>query len=280
MNRRRILFTTASAALVALAGCKRGQSEDARVPEIVCTPLVPKRINRRLLIDRTTRLPEPQTALLAHQVAAWVRDGGRLQVLRFGGTSRSLLEQVMDEQLPGDVRTPEQQLADRWSKSPNQVRREKFCDEKLRSDADVQRRVLQALRDTDLSPYGKSPVIEAVFGAASGLKPDEAELALMSDGVQHGAGGGSFYSNRSELALPRIKDWLEEIRRAGLLPDLKGVRVYHLALGLPEHYRGKQRPAGSAAHGPSLKALWQAYWDATGANVSFGEPLYTQGLGG
>ena len=94
-------------------------------------------------------------------------------------------------------------------------------------------------------------------------------------------GGTSFYGPRGALALPRVADWLEELRRATMLPDMRGVRVYHLALGMPEPARrGEHQPSMSFAQAARLKALWQAYWGATGANVSFGEPLFSQGLGG
>jgi len=115
--------------------------------------------------------------------------------------------------------------------------------------------------------------VEAIYAATAQWNPQDSELAVLTDGMHHVPRGGiSFYGPRG---VPTAADWTADLRRTGLLPDLRGLRVYHLGLGLPEAGGPPSYP-----HAHQLKALWQAYWDASNAQVSFGAPLYVQGLGG
>jgi len=118
----------------------------------------------------------------------------------------------------------------------------------------------------------RSPIVEGLHAGLVGWSVTAArEIILVSDGVEHYESGRSFY-----VAFPNPTEWIGGLRAEGLLPSLKGVKVYHLAIGLSEQsLNGSPRNLRKFKDTLTLKALWLEYWTNAGANVKFGEPLIT-----
>ena len=70
--------------------------------------------------------------------------------------------------------------------------------------------------------------------------------------------------------MPTPDELLRKLRKLGLVPQLNGLSVVHLGLGVG--MAGES--AGSSAGLRALKTAWTAYWAATGARLlTIGTPM-------
>jgi hypothetical protein len=109
---------------------------------------------------------------------------------------------------------------------------------------------------------GGSGLVEAAAVAAEYLGPGD-ELIYLSDGLQWSEAGGRLMDmDLSPSGIAEIVNTLEERQ---LIPDLEGVKVYFpLMLYHPEGFQGE------AAEANKIKGFWQAWAQATGAELTTG----------
>ena len=124
-GRRVFLGATAATAVGLLTGCKANGKPASMV---TCDPLPAVAVNRKFIFDRTTVPPPDLLPRLVHYLEQGLAAGDHLQVLRCGGVTASLVDEVARLQLPTSRLDAGQRERDRWSKSPDQIRRERHCE--------------------------------------------------------------------------------------------------------------------------------------------------------
>ena len=202
-TRRGFLGASAAGALGLLAGCKASGKPPASV--IQCEALPPVPVGRKFIFDRTTVPPAELMPRLVQHLEQGLAPGDHLQVLRCGGVTASLVEEVARLQLPATRLDPGQRERDRWSKSPDQIRRERHCEEEAMKALNLSARLNEVVADTDAALQARSPVFEAIAAAASGWQG--LSLELWSDGLEHLGAGRSFYGPGQTLRLPEPGAW-------------------------------------------------------------------------
>jgi len=275
-TRRRLAAAAGLMLMTGLSGCNKTGST-AAVP-LHCEPAVPMRINRKFLFDRTTVPPDGMVERIVRYLQGGLKPTDHLQILAFAGVTPSLIEEVARFQMPARADDPQQRERDRWSKSPAQIVKDQKCEVQVLEALNLGARLRSVLLSTDGAVQARSPIFEAIAAAVQGWSGQALELELWSDGVEHLSAERSFYGQAGGLKLPHPDAWIEQLRREQLLPDLRGVVVSHLAIGMNE-------VAGNTARGlrrypdvVALKQLWRAYWQATGAKqLRFSEPLPVDG---
>jgi|JI10StandDraft_1071094.scaffolds.fasta_scaffold57575_1 hypothetical protein len=237
-------------------------------------PAVPVHaISKKIFIDRTTQLDTADITRLVQFIdTQWIKPSDKIQVLAFGGVTANKIETLATFQVPDYINTPEQRERDRWQKSPAQIALERRCALEARQALRLSERLTTMLTTYPTGNQDRSPIVEGLHAGLVGWSVTAArEIILVSDGVEHYESGRSFYG-----AFPNPTEWIGGLRAEGLLPSLKGVKVYHLAIGLSEQsLNGTPRNLRKFKDTLTLKALWLEYWTNAGANVKFGEPLIT-----
>lgn len=279
--------------LGSLGGCKRSPPDASAHAQLACSPVQTLPVNKKVLIDRTTALPQNQIERLLVQAQGWLQPGDHVQVFHFGGVNPSLVEALADIQMPL-VGHPEALAKERWSRAPAELERERLCYEERRVAATRQlgETLTAALQQTDLRPEGLSPVVEAVHAITSDWVAPDKRLILLSDGMQNYSTSRSFYAPNQKIRVPTPNAWLKQLQAEALLPALGGAKVTHLALSLTEWpaHTVRQLPTQQPApvnpqddrslrafeDAQQLRQTWAAYWAAAGAaDVRFGQPLVT-----
>lgn len=226
--------------------------------------------SKKIFIDRTTRLDTADITRLVQFIdTQWVKPSDNIQVLAFGGVTANKIETLATFQVPDYIDTPEQRERDRWQKSPAQIALEHRCAIEGRQALGLTERLTTMLTTYPAGNQDRSPIAEGLHAGVVGWSGASREMILVSDGVEHYESGRSFYG-----AFPNPTEWIGGLRADGLLPSLKGVKVYHLAIGLSEQpLNGTPRNLRKFKDTLALRALWLEYWTNAGANVKFGEPL-------
>jgi hypothetical protein len=233
-----------------------------------------------VLVDRTTILePEDRAQLVSDLKSYWARAGGRIAVITTGGTTSALTRTTFQGALPGasDVR----KAADaKWSTTPAEQREATDC--ARRSLEAFEHAMALALDDIDASEHALSPLIEALSAvvAAADLRHGTQRLIFVSDGLQH-TQSLTFYAPKADAVRQLSPQSLvEDLKRAEALPDVTGVAVAQLAIGLPAQSRqGAPRTLRPPAETRLLESIWTALYRAGGAaSVSFGHPLQPGGI--
>lgn len=265
--RRHFVGSCTASALTLLTACKGGKAAD----EMPCDAQPATPVTRKFVFDRTTVPPASVAPKLVRHLEQGLDRGEHLQVLRCGGITASLVEEFARFQAPSALLDPGLRERERWSKSPNQIRRERWCAEQALKAMNLRSRLNELVADIDQAPQARSPLFEAISAAVAGWRGTT--LEFWSDGLEHMGAQRSFYGLGRALQLPDPGLWIERLKADGLLPNLKGVRVMHLAIGLSEVVTGQPRVLRAHDQTLALKRVWAAYWDATGATHRFAEPL-------
>lgn len=229
-----------------------------------------------ILIDRTTILPKDA---MNNLVGALTQVAGKhasvaITVAKTGGINASLLTTTFTRTMRAESAT------DYFRLSPADRALIARC---YKNDQSEFAAALTAtLADVDDAPKGLSPLFSSIGALSTELREHAAKRSttfyFVSDGVEHTV-GHSFYSGSGDDRLRTLsKEEVQEyLARAQLLPDLTGVKVWHLAFALPSATQTpvRLRPNAEAA---ALRGVWDAYWKASGATVRYGEPLPTGSL--
>jgi len=256
LTRRHVL----AAAVATLAGCKTDSRNAANAASACAKPPAagPRLSNRLVCVDATTLLDAGARARTLDLTVGWARAGDRFQITSFGGKraawdgTAAMIEVDGDEQA-GDAK--------RWTQAPNEIQRMLACARATREQ--LRAALSAALARQDGSTEGHSPIFETVMNLAQNWPSSAASgraLLLVSDGVQFS--NAIKFANRGSLTVPSPAELLRKLRKLDLLPQFRDLSVIHLGLGV-----GADVMAGAAAHSADLKAVWKAYWTATGARL-------------
>ena len=268
-NRR--LALAAIAALI--AGCKTDSRKSVGTagacPVRPTAALQPS--NRLVVADATTLTSAELRTRLLDGLVGWAGAGDRFQVTHFGGTraawdGTARLIEVEGKGQVGD--------AERWRHAPNEIARMLACARATRED--LRRALSAALGQQDDSPAGQSPIFESLMDLTQnwpGAAGSQRALVLISDGVQFS--GNVAFLRSGRLTAPTPAELVRKLQRLDLVPQLSGMCVLHLCLGV-----GIARgPAATGGDLRTLKAAWMGYWAATGARLlALGTPLPLDGL--
>jgi len=139
----------------------------------------------------------------------------------------------------------------------------------LYADADLQAKRQTAIKEakalTSAPPADATDIVGGVVSAAGlfASRPDSAGLkvlAILSDMVQATAGPpGNFYSD--DLSASAINSKIEQLKRLGLVPNLRRVIVYVVGLGADNT---SQLPPQRIL---AIQNFWRTYFTASGATI-------------
>lgn len=195
-----------------------------------------------VLIDRSGSIAPGDRNIYARSIDSigdGLDTGGRMLVAEIGDTDRSRFQTLLDL-------------------------RAEDSDVRLKREANL-RKARAELADAipGLLPEGpgeaadSTRILEAIAAASEAFRPGAGEagrLFILSDGVEEGP-----VVNLARLpgGPEAIGSALEEARATGLLPDLRGVKIYIIGAGGDGTSMGVQ----------GIRSFWQAYADATGATL-------------
>jgi len=271
---RRRLALAGGLTMLGMAGCIKGAKPVTQT--LPCEAPGTRPINRKFVFDRTTLPTVTMVERLVQHVERGLHPGDHLQVVSFGGVTPSLVEESARFLMPARADDAQQRDRARWSLSPDQRRHDEQCAIQVHQSLDLPARLKAVLVASDGSVLARSPIVEAIAATVGDWKGES--LELWSDGIEYLGAERSFYGKTTALKLPDPVQWIEQLRGERLLPNLKGVQVTHMAIGLSETPgNGNARGLRPYADVIALKHLWAAYWQATGASHRFGEPLPVDG---
>ncbi len=230
------------------------------------------RVERALyvMVDQTTPLDEELKARVRALVADWGREGDHLELARFSANIRGYypelvfegtVERVPDEAYLFQLRYDDKQRLLRCLESQRETVRNGFAAglETVLAGMDYK------IPKTDLF-YALHLLSERMID--NGEAPERVVL-LVTDGLENSAVTSFYHRGRVRKIDPRRE--LAKVRKAGLLANWKGSRIYVYGLGLMPDAKDYLDPRRVMR----LKAFWERYFVAgNGEVMELGTPEF------
>lgn len=282
MIRRTLLRVVAATGIGLLTGTVHAAVDSCF--RILGHPVPLARTIKVVAVDRSTPLNDSTEAKIVDMIGRWVVPGDRFILLSFAGPQGATFEietdftldpgNTLNERVVGDIPTG-RYMAFR-----------KCLDGQLADAASAIRDGMKQVFDKKfVDEAGISPIfwflaqIAPVFRDAPG---ERSGFVLISDGIQHEAPDGkvatTFYGAPGRVRPLNVQAEIEKIREAGQMPDLLGVRVWHMAMGQPgiKDDAVIQRNAVEVAN---LRAFYTVYWrEAKAQLIDIGTPIPLRAL--
>jgi hypothetical protein len=224
LNRSSISILAACLSVSALCGC-----DELGIGEAPRTTIA--------LIDRSGSINPEDLSIYQESLNAIGADldsGDRFVVANIGDSTRSEFRPEFDLQVPESDKRIEREAAVRTA------------------HARLNAALPELLPGEDRPPSSATRILDAIAAASQAYGPaphEGARLLLLSDGVEESA-----VANLAKIeGVGEIVGVIEEVRSAGLLPDLRGVEISVIGAG--------------GANYPAVRAFWTAYANATGAKL-------------
>lgn len=225
IGRSSILTTAACLCLSLLAGCDKIGIGNAPRTTIA-------------LIDRSGSINPDDLDLYRESLRAagtGLASGDRFLVANIGDSTRSEFRPAFDLYVPDSDKRIEREKAEKAA------------------HAKVDAALPALLSGQELTPSNATRILDAIAAASEAFGPAPhkgSRLLLLSDGVEESA-----VVNLAKITnAGAVAGDIERARKAGLLPDLRGIEISVIGAG--------------GANYPAVKAFWVAYAAATGAKLT------------
>ncbi len=196
-----------------------------------------------VLIDRSGSIPAGDRELYARSIdgiGAGIEAGGRVLVAEIGDTDRSRFRTLLD------IRAEESDV---------RLKREANL---RKARAELTAALPTLLPETPGAGAGSTRILETIAAASetfrSGGSAKGGRLFVLSDAIEESRAVNLARLPGNEQA---IAEAITQARTAGLLPDLKGVKLHIIGAGGDDTALGVE----------GVRAFWHAYAEATGATL-------------